>query len=292
MSEQVEALRGENIIVDYFLIKGKGLLGYLRNLTPLRRKIAKGNYNIIHAHYGLSGLLACLQRRRPVVVTFHTGEQFKWYINILASFSVLLARKCIFVSHSTYKEIFLRIQSKSSIIPCGVNTEEFKPIANIDNLKIAAFKEGKINILFASDFTGKKFYKNPKLAIDAVRSIKNANLIELKGYSREEVNLLLNVCDLMLLTSRIEGSPQIVKEAMACNCPVVATDVGDIKEIFDNLEGYYISDFSVEGVVQKISYALKNTKRTQGRNRILEKYDNRIIAKQVIEVYQSIINQN
>jgi teichuronic acid biosynthesis glycosyltransferase TuaC len=66
---------------------------------------------------------------------------------------------------------------------------------------------------------------------------------------------LLNAADLLLLTSLTEGSPQVIKEAMACNCPIVATDVGDIREIIGYTDGCYITTFKPSDVAVKIQAA-------------------------------------
>jgi len=111
-------------------------------------------------------------------------------------------------------------------------------------------KQNDTIILFSGSFTNK--VKNYPLARKALALVdQNIKLIELKGYSREQVNLLLNSCNVALLTSFSEGSPNFIKEAMACNCPVVSTDVGDVKEITSNIDGTYICDFSPDDVAKK-----------------------------------------
>ena len=104
-------------------------------------------------------------------------------------------------------------------------------------------------------------------------------------FSREKVAVLLSASDLMLLPSLSEGSPQIVKEAMACNCPIVATDVGDIKEILGDTEGCYITKFDPIDLAEKITLALNFGKRTNGRVR-MENYDNKVIADKIFNIYK------
>jgi glycosyltransferase involved in cell wall biosynthesis len=151
------------------------------------------------------------------------------------------------------------------------------------------------NVLFASDFSPP--VKNYSLAYSAIKLLdNNINLIELKGYNREQVNQLLNSCDLMLLTSTREGSPQLVKEAMACNCPIVSSDVGDVKEVINQTVGCYICSFEPQDVAQKIKQAIEYSRiynRTNGRARIIELgFDNETIADKIIAVYNKILNNN
>lgn len=144
--------------------------------------------------------------------------------------------------------------------------------------------------LFSSSFSVPR--KNYALAEKAIKKL-DVKLIELKGYSRIEVAELLNAVDLLILTSFSEGSPQIIKEALACNCPIVATDVGDTKHVCSNIEGCYITSFDAEDVSEKIKLAIEYAEkkdRTKGRDRILSlNFDNRAIAKSIKKIYDSII---
>ena len=77
----------------------------------------------------------------------------------------------------------------------------------------------------------------------------------------------------MILTSFSEGSPQIIKESMACNCPIVSTDVGDVRDVIGETEGCYICSYDPKDVADKIKLALTYSEekgRTNGRKRIIE----------------------
>lgn len=141
-------------------------------------------------------------------------------------------------------------------------------------------------ILFSGSFT--ETVKNYRLAKRAVRFLDNVKLVELNGYTREEVNLLMNGCDVVLMTSFSEGSPQIIKEAMACNRPLVSTDVGDVREIIGNTDGCYITSFDPADVTLKLKKALVYGKPTSGREKITH-FDGRIIAAKVAEVYKKVL---
>lgn len=115
------------------------------------------------------------------------------------------------------------------------------------------------------------------------------------GCSREDVNLLINAADCTLLTSFSEGSPQFVKEAMACNSPVVATDVGDIAWLFGNEPGHYLCGFDPEDVAEKIQAALEFSYKfgkTQGRKRIMALgLDSESVAGKILSIYQSVLKK-
>jgi teichuronic acid biosynthesis glycosyltransferase TuaC len=98
----------------------------------------------------------------------------------------------------------------------------------------------------------------------------------------------MNACDLVLVTSRHESGPLVVKEAIACGCPVVATDVGDVREVIGDLAGCYITSYDVEEIAAKISLAA-GFGRTQGRRQITY-LDNNLLAEKVFGIYQKILN--
>ena len=290
--EQIETIKTDyNIDYDIFLIKGKGLKGYLRNLNKLKQKITSYFPDIIHAHYGLSGMLANLQFKVPVITTFHGTDCLNLLNKLVSTIVHLRSMYSIFVTAKLYNNLFFRIKKKSSFIKCGINTQDFKPLEDFKLLNKSLLNNNKIKILFASAFDNT--IKNFSLAQKAISYLSDKiDLTELKNITREEVNILLNSVDLLLLTSLSEGSPQVIKEAMACNCPIVATDVGDIKEIISETEGCYLTTFEPKDVADKIKMAIDFSKtkgRTNGREKIM-KYDNKIIANKVYGVYQKVIN--
>jgi len=295
VSEQVDALIERGIQVDYFLIHGKGITGYLKNLSRFWKVLRSTKYDLIHAHFGLSGFFAELQRKLPVVITFHGGDLIDkknpyYKRKNKTNFHFLLSR--LAAKHSTYtifvnQNILVSSSKSHAVIPCGVNLSTFY-YQDKKNLKQPVnLKNGKTNILFSSSINGSNA-KNYSLACSVVSKIKDAELVALQNYSRKEVCDLMNACDLLLVTSFFETGPQVVKEAMACNCPIVSTDVGDVREVMGDTEGCYICSYDPQDVAEKIKLALAFGKRTNGREKIL-KYDNRLIAEKVIKVYEEVL---
>ena len=176
------------------------------------------------------------------------------------------------------------------LLPCGVN------LPNYVEKDICAVKQ-KLNwnpnkkyILFAGAFDNR--VKNAKLAQDSVSLVENAELIELKGYTREQVTALFYAVDAFLMTSFTEGSPQVVKEAMACGSPIVSVDVGDVAERIEGLEGCYIAERNPQDIANKLQQALSLNLRTKGRERIIELgLTNDLVAKKLVEIYTQILKK-
>lgn len=290
--EQSLALKRKGIEVDLFLIRGKSYVGYLTNLSGLNHKISEFKPDLIHAHYGLTALLANLQRKIPVISTFHGSDIWVFKKNqILSQIAHILSKRSIIVDAKMSKR--LSSLKNAIVIPCGVDLGTFFEIEKNIALGEMNLSQSKVNLLFSSNFD--YYEKNYPLAQKTMNILGNGfNLIELKNYSRRQVNLLLNACDVALMTSLSEGSPQFIKEAMACNCPIVSTDVGDVSEVISTTEGCYISTSDPEKVAVEIKKALyfSTTKgRTSGRQRIIEMgLDSESIANRIVDVYEKALN--
>ena len=286
VKEQAESIIKQGISVDFFLIRGKGFFGYFKNYFFLLKKIKSKEYDLLHAHYGLSGLLATLQFYVPVIITFH-GSDVNMKKNYLFSrIASRLSTENIFV-HQNLPERLKIFREPLNIIPCGFDNNLFFPVPKNKARNMLAWKKSTHYVVFSSAFDNK--IKNVQLAKSAISDINNCNLIELKGYGKEQINLILNASDLLLVTSLSETGPIIVKEALACNCPIISTDVGDVKKLIQNVQNCYISSYNPEEIKKKINLVLLNNKRTNGKQAVKNfKLEN--IAYKVIDVYKTTLD--
>ena len=280
---QVQVMHTLGYEFEYFLIQKKGIKGYLSELKPLKKRINDFQPDIIHAHYGLSGLLANLQRCVPVVTTYHGSDINNPKVLRFSRIAIFLSKFNIFVSQKNID--IAKPKRNYALIPCGVDMELFKPLDKAECREKLGFKNDEKLVLFSSGFDNQ--VKNPALAKAAVKSLPNVKLLELKGYTREQVCHLMNAVDAVLMTSFTEGSPQFIKEAMAVNCPIVSVDVGDVKEIVDDTEDCFICSRSEKEIADVLKKVFDTNKKTLGREKIL-KFDNKVVAEKIIEIYKSI----
>ena len=350
IEEQIAALQAHGVQIIRYGVTGHGIMGYLRELPALRRFIRAERPDIVHAHYGLSGLLANLQRLVPVVTTYHGSDINKPNIRRFSKIAMRLSAHNIFVSaRSAYlamgngqwaidnetesqSPIANRLKKRYTLLPCGVNIP--KPWNEMKNQRVeqltlnqwvqSILSKDVTNVLFAGAFDNA--VKDPELAKAAVEiaqaqiednkikensnnqqhrqlesttlranqhpcAIHEIRLVELKGYTREQVNALMYNCDALLLTSKTEGSPQVIKEAMACGCPIVSVDVGDVAERVSGVEGcYVVRTREPKDIAEALLKAIAHEGKTNGRERIQEMgLSNEQVAEQLIAIYQSLV---
>lgn len=286
ISEQVSALNKIGIETDFFYIKRKGISGYLSELKNLKKKVNEYNPNLIHAHFGLSGLLANLQRKIPVVTTYHGSDINNKTILILSKLSIKLSAYNIFVSK---KNIDLaKPQKNYALLPCGVDTDLFD-VKNYKEARIRLeFKEDDNIILFSGAFDNK--VKNYSLAKSAVDQLSKVKFIEMKGFSRTDVAWLMNAADVILMTSFTEGSPQVIKEALSCGLPVVSVPVGDVPELISKLDGCFVTNYEADEIASKLKDVLKKKMKLDSHNFIVSKFDNKKIANELKNIYDKILS--
>lgn len=303
VTEQGEAIRALGNDVEYFLVKGN----YLKAVGVLKKKIRELKPDVVHAHYGLSAITAELQSLVPVVTTFHNGETHNWHVNLMSSLMSLRAKHVIYVAQHIRDLVFFKARNYS-IIPCGVSLDDCFLMDKSEARKRLGWDAKRRYVMFGGAFDNLR--KNYKLLAEAVErlmkeGVNNIEIVEMKGLSRAECVLRMNACDLFALPTKNEGSPQALKEAMACNCPIVATDVADIKHLLGDLPGHYVlankrgngaywvgDEHSVEDLAELLKKALAFEGRTKGRERIIELgYTNELVAKQIIAIYEDIIRK-
>lgn len=304
--EQGESLRaagcdayGEPITVDYFTVRGN----YVKAAFELRNKIRETRPDIVHAHYGLSGVTASLAFLLPntfpntkLVTTFHNGETLNRKVDFLCSLFSLPADHVIYVAeHIRDKAIF--VNKHNTILPCGVNLKESKQTDYQQARAQLGFDPEKYYILFGGAFSNTR--KNVALLREALEQFNQCNpakrveILEMRGMDRKTVALYMSACDMFALPSKSEGSPQALKEAMACGCPCLATDIADVRLLLGDLEGNYICSFDPTDVAHGVEQLLSLPRgfRTKGRERIIQLgYTNELVANKLITIYSHLFS--
>lgn len=273
--------------VSFFTIKGKGIKGYLKHIFILRKFLRQDSYDIIHAHYSLSAAVAALAGGKPLIVSLMGSDVkasflFRYFIKILNFF---FWKKIIVKSEDL--KISCGIKT-ATVLPNGVDFNKFKPFSRKEALDITGWTSNKEHVLFAANPERKE--KNYQLAQSAFKLLhhQNVELHTLIDIPNIKMPAYFNAANVILLTSLWEGSPNVIKEAMACNCKIVAVNVGDIKEIMGNISGCYVTNFNKIEIADKIDKALQDSKKTEGRIHIAY-LNSEIIAQKLISIYKEAL---
>lgn len=286
---QGDALVKTGINIKYFVIK-PGLSGYLLSIFKIRNLFRQGKYDIVHAHYGLSGFIAAMAGCSPLIVSLMGSDIY--YSRIGRVFARFFYKFCW--QATIVKSQEMRVVAgmrKSYIIPNGVDMERFVPMRQSDARKHLDLSIEKKLVLFIANPLRQE--KNITLAEKAVEALgPDVELKCIYNVPNSEIPYYLNASDVLLLTSKWEGSVNVIKEAMACNCPVVATNVGDTEWLLGYVPGHFISGFDLYDLLGKLTLALefaKQYQKTNGRVRIQQLgLDSTTVSQQIIQIYKQL----
>lgn len=288
---QSDALISEGVNISFYLITKAGFLGYLLSIIPLINTIKKEKPNRIHSHYSLSAFVS-------TVALFFVRSKIKHVVSLMGSdaqskgwkkYLIRLFQKKYW-SHTIVKSESMALQldlNDYNVIPNGVDLNKIKPIDKIDSKNLNT-------VIFVADPS--RYSKNFPLAqksIDIAKlSNQKINFLTKFNMLHKDVVELLNSSSCLLLTSRWEGSPNIVKEAMACNLPIVSTNVGDVEWLLDGVEGCFVVNHNENEIGDAILNALNFSNlygKTKGRQKIVNlQLDSNSISSKIISLYKNI----
>jgi len=296
---QMESLLPLGVDFDVLFINGReSRWNYLRAIGELRRRLKRQRYDLIHAHFGLSGLVARCQLKLPVVVSFMGDDvlgqpKLDGRITTMGRFyqisSFVLARLVAAVIVKS-REMKSRLRlDRAYVIPNGVDLDLFSPADLAQARRGLGLDPAKKFILFPYDpAEARKRYDLIEAAASRARTeIPELEILQVRGAPRQLMPIYMNAADVLVLASLFEGSPNAVKEAMAVNLPVVAVDVGDVTELLGPAEGNFLVPRDPEAMASRIAEICRKGTRSRGREWI-SRLSMPNVARQIVEVYANV----
>jgi len=304
IKSQIDSIAAAGHEVTTLAIDGRATKkNYSHAVRELNRILAAKKHDIVHAHYGLSGIPACVQRHCPVVVSFcgddllgtsngKGGYTFKGRLTVLASQFVAHHADAVIVKSDKMLERLssASARAKTVVIPNGVDFELFRPIDKLEARKKLGLEPFKKYVLFAGspEAPVKRFDLADK-AVELLRgSFTDVEIIVLHRKPQAEVPVYMNACDVVILTSDSEGSPNVIKEAMACNAPIVSVDAGDAWQLIGGAEQCHRAEREPGDLASKVKRVLQAAEPSDGRRRIGH-LELSAVATRVIGVYETVL---
>jgi teichuronic acid biosynthesis glycosyltransferase TuaC len=297
---QVKCLKEAGVDLEVMVLEGRfRKLIYPTGALQLQKRIA--GFDLVHAHYGYVGVVARTQWKVPVIVTYHgsdllggINEQGKRTIfgRMEAAVSWTLGHlvDAIIVQSAQMARRFRR--RRVFVIPHEVDLEVFQPAARDEARRILGLCQKKKYLLFAANpKTPIKRFPLAKAVAEALgRLDPSVELLAVCKEPQPRLALYMNACDALVFSSFQEGSPNIVKQAMACNLPVVATDVGDVRELISYTPGCYVCSPTVESFSEALNNILRSPERTRGWEHI-QHFAGPRVARRLIGVYEDTLQR-
>lgn len=299
---QIESLRQLGMSVDVWsLASERGPLKYGTGMLQALARVPRGRYDLVHGHYSFCGAVARCQTGTPVVVSYMGDDllgsrDFVGRITQRSRLIVLMGRAlsrivdAVIVKSPRMRAMLGR--SDVHVIPNGVDLELFRPLERSRARADLGLSQDTRYVLFASDpARPEKCYSLASAVMQLVRQrLPEAELLVLKGQPQQRLALAYNAVDALVLTSLSEGSPNVVKEAMATNLPVVSVDVGDVRELLHGATDCYVCSRDPRELADRLCDILLRQSRTNGRQAI-SRLALPAVAKRIAAVYEDVLDR-
>jgi teichuronic acid biosynthesis glycosyltransferase TuaC len=247
VADQVESLRRiDGVEVELFRFEPGGA-SFVAAARSLRRAHRRDHFDVVHAHHGLGGWTArALGRRAPLVVTFHGTDLED---PVVGRMSQALARVAALPATVSANLARRRLPGagrtqRVAVLPTGLDLDRFRPIPRAEARAALGLDPGGRYLLFPSDPARPE--KRHDRASALARSV-DAQLLAYERVDPERVPLYINAASVMVVTSEREGFGLAALEALACNVPVLATDVGIAPLALAGIEGTLCAPFDIGG---------------------------------------------
>jgi glycosyltransferase involved in cell wall biosynthesis len=300
VAAQIESIRRAGLQVSTVQINREESVKYARAVPRVRRRAR--SVDVVHAHYGYCGWLARAQFRRPVVVSFMGSDLLGIpdRTGNLTAFSRLmvyshrqLARLVSVVIVKSEQMARVVAPVPAHVIPNGVDLAAFRPIDARAARAELGWSDDRYYVLFpgSPDLPRKNF----ALAQESVRRSSAhlgcpIELVPLRGLAHHQVALYMAASHALLMTSLLEGSPNAVKEAMACNLPVVSVPVGDVPSLLSGVDNSVVCPRDPQAIAHGLADILTGDGRSNGRDALQRKaLDAESVARQIIAIYRDAV---
>lgn len=303
VQSQVQSLEALGVDIALHVIAGdRGAVAYALDVPAVRTAVRRFRPDLVHAHYGLAGWTAQWQPR-PLVVSYcgddllgsaarGAARQSKSRITMRMSQAVARKAAAIICKSRNLAAALERPadRARAHVIPNGVNIDRFSPGDRDAARRTLGFDPAERLVLFphAPEQAEQKGFALAESVMQQVRSAEPAaRLLHVTGVPHARMPEFYRAADCLLLTSKSEGSPNVVKEALACALPVVGVDAGDVKEWLSRVPECRLAERRAEPLAEAVLDVLRAGRRADTSS-VRAELDERTVARRIRAVYEQV----
>lgn len=302
LQRQIKSLRDIGVELEVLEMHGRSGVKYLRT-WPRFLSLAR-TVDLVHAHFGYCGWLGRMQFQKPLVVSFMGSDllgaidrehNVKPVSKVVVQINRWFSRTVdsVIVKSSEMADVLRPVRAE--VVPNGVDLDDFRPIDQHEAKSALGWDPDKRYILFPGNPRNpRKGFPLAQATVDvAARQIgEELELVPLRRVPADQVPLYMNACQAMIMASHIEGSPNVVKEAMACNLPTVSVPVGDVTELLSGVERCSVHPRDPDALGTSLAVLLREGRRSGGREAVLRKgLDLKSIAHRIYGIYSALLEE-
>ena len=300
--EQIASLSALGVTSTTFYIENRTSGTHLLNdVGELRKFLGSNSQDLIHAHYGTAtATLGAVVRGKAKLVISFRGSDLQWdpakswlrdtFSRTLSQIAVLPADATICVSEPLQSRILFQ-KKKQLVLSDGIDLGLFMPEPQWQAREALGWNQDESVVLFSArpDQTGKGIELVQEVMRRLKRRLPNCRLEHLRGeVSKDQVARSMNASNCLIMASLREGSPNIVKEALACNLPVISSPVGDVPELLEGVSPSAVVERTTENFAQALLTILQKRKRSNGRIKA-EDFGMESTANRLLSFYQEVL---
>jgi glycosyltransferase involved in cell wall biosynthesis len=286
--DQLEALgRIEGVEPELYVFEGGGIQAYRKAVKPLKAHLREREYDVVHAHYGLTGWVARKAGAKPLVVTLHGTDV---YDKRAGKISRSVAKKAdqVAVVSDDLGHALGKIKTKRpiAVLPTGVNLSRFSERSREDARRELGIDPEGSYILFP--FDPDRPVKHYDRAAEVAASIEDLEVLTLGNVPPDEVATYMNAVDATLVPSEYEGFGLAALETLACNTPVVATRTGMAPKLLDDVDGCYCIDWDLATWRSAVEAILVDPDPRIDGQPVAQRWSTDAMAARVLDLYQRV----
>ncbi len=307
---EVNSMRSAGVDVDTLLYTGGFSPGnYIRAVRQMHKMLREKDYDLIHVYFGQCAIVGRAQLGLPVVITYGGSDVEgtplfnginRWKNVMVVGISrlmSLLVDEVIVVSDNLGRKL---PRKDYHIVTTVLDIDRFVPGDQLEarkKLGLPLDLNKKLALFCSSSLTNeRKRYWLAQAATKIAAESVDVELIPAAGRPPEEIPLFMQACNTLILTSTNEGSPNVVRESLASNLAVVATECGDVRQRLDHVPGCEVvgtdepADIAA-AMVRVLQHPANNPRNLKLRDEVIDQGPD-VLGKRVLEIYRKAIHKH